>query len=222
MTDPREQLECLIARATDGDLTADERDVLSRAVAKDSHLAEDLHRYERLNAALSTWRSIPDNVDWVRFQRTVSDRVSDDAMAALDDTLRSAVGPMPSVDWSAFRSRVSSAVRAEAVRTGHASPHRIHFSRQARWLVPIAAAAAIAIAVFRGGFVPQGFVPTAVDRKPSVLVVSLDVPESTGRIAVMFDESPAPETVEDIEPSSAFVSTGGTIVIDDVDDGYLF
>ncbi|MBX3395109.1 MAG: hypothetical protein KF841_07040 [Phycisphaerae bacterium] len=222
MTDPREHLEFLIARATDGDLTGEEREIISKAVANDTDLADEIRRYERVNAVIANWRTVPHDMDWAGFRRSVSDAVTDDAMATVDETIRGVVGSMPPVDWDAFRSRVSSAVRAEAVQTGRAAPYRMQAFRHARWLAPLAAAAAIAIAVFRGGFDPQGVVPTGVDREPSLLVVSLDVPESTGKIAVMFDESPAPEMVAEIGPSSAFVSTGGALVIEDVDDGYMF
>lgn len=204
MTDRREQLEMLLSRLADEDLTAEERGIVQNAAGQDEVVAAEIRRYERLDAILSSWRRPPSDLDWSEFHRDVSKAVMTEQHHELDAAVREAVGPLPAVDWSAFKSRVSSAIRAEAeVSEIHAST-TYRMPAAIRWFVPIGIAAGVAFAFFRTGGGTLPIQPNQTDRPPIVLV-SLDFPESSGKISIDFDESPAPEVEEGIAPGTAYV-----------------
>jgi negative regulator of sigma E activity len=112
------------------------------------------------------------------------------------------------VDGDEFKARVSSAVRREAATTDRDATDareaairqraaRRTWRRTAKWFAtvgaPLAAAAIIAIAVWWPGAVEvvsqHGLVPPA---KPLVLV-ALDMPETSGRVAITFEQGPGGE-----------------------------
>lgn len=223
MTDPREQLESLLSRQGDGDLTTAERAEIRRAVERDPSVAAELKRYEKLGALLASWRPVPANVDWASFRQGVSESIESNELASVDAAVKGALGPMPAVDWNAFRTRVSSAVRAEArgaAARGHGSSD---LSGMAKWLVPFAAAAAIAIAFFRSGGGPLPVTPPNSGDQPTIVLVSLDIPEANGRVSIAFDETPAPEPEDKPANGLAYmkgVPAGGYLAGDD--DGLFY
>lgn len=120
------------------------------------------------------------------------ERTSEDR--AVDDFVTRAAGPLPDVDWGAFKARVSAAVHREAATSavsGQGTQHR--WRRGAAWALrvgaPLAAAAVIAFAVW-GPWADQPFVqgPSAGGRP--LVVVSLERPGSAGRVSVTLDVAP--------------------------------
>jgi len=131
---------------------------------------------------------------------------------AVEELVEDWAGSVPEVDWAGFKHRVSQAVREEAASLGRdailASAVEIE-KDSARWRwrkvsarlasigAPLAAAAAIVLFVLwpHGGSVTE---PTSGGGDSRIVLVSLDVPGSAGRISIAFDEAPA--GVEEISP----------------------
>lgn len=230
MPDP-EQLEALLSRQADGDLTAEESATLRRAVADDPEAAAMVRQYEQLQGLLTGWRCLPGGVDWQSFSGAVSGRIEEDAerqasaqldraidpAAVLHDATTSSAGPrmnpaaqgyqateellqdwarpLPDVDWDAFSSRVSAAVRREAAGSDRGVGGARHWRRAAGWLAPLAAAACIALLVWGNrASIPTGTV-SSEPAGPQVFV-ALMVPHSAGSVSIAFDESPAETTAE--------------------------
>jgi hypothetical protein len=221
MTDPREQLEMLVSRSADGDLTAEEQGIVRAVVEKDAAVAAEVRRFEKLDAKLMSWRRLPAQVDWASFHSNVSQSLKAEQHSEVDALVREAAGPMPAVDWNAFKSRVSTAVRAEAARGDVHDTAKYRMPGAVRWLVPIGLAAAVAIAFFRTGNGPLPVQPKMDDR-PSIVLVSLEAPESVGKISIEFDESPAPAAEEDTTPGTAYVFTAqdGSVDFDEDEQTY--
>ncbi len=109
MTDRNDTIEQLLSRRLDGDLTDDEQARLLKALEANAELADVGQQYDRLNRLLSTWRSLPADLDWPALGREVSDRVEDvltarasarldreidpDAVEDDSETIESPVGP---------------------------------------------------------------------------------------------------------------------------------
>ena len=219
MNQGSEQLERLIAERLDGTLTAEESARLDRVLAADPAAAAMARRYERLRMVLSGWRTLRRDIDWEALAARIARRVAEDAEqnkdAAVDDLVRTAVPPMPEVDWDQFRARVSSAVRRDAAsRAGDSSRDREadagvrvlrrRWRRTATWIAtvgaPLAAAAVIAIAVWWPGAGSQLASPRAMSVAPRVMV-SLEDPTTTGRVAISFDQTPPGGYVEPSAPA---------------------
>jgi hypothetical protein len=215
-----EQLERLIAERLDGTLTAEESARLDRALAADPAAAAMARQYERLRLVLSGWRTLRRDIDWEALAASIARRVAEDAEqskdAAVDDLVRGAVPPMPEVDWDRFKTRVSSAVRRDAAsRAGESSEAqkadagvrvlRRRWRRTVTWVAtvgaPLAAAAAIAIAVWWPGTASQLSSPHAMPVAPMV-VVALDVPTATGRVAISYDQAQPGGYVEPSAPDA--------------------
>ncbi len=120
-------------------------------------------------------------------ERTPDDR-------AVDDFVTRAAGPLPEVDWAAYKARVSAAVRREAATStaaGQGMQHR--WRRGAAWAfrvgAPLAAAAVIAFAVW-GPWADRPFVQGPSARGRPLVVVSLERPDSAGRVSVTLDVVP--------------------------------
>jgi len=230
-----EQLEALLSRQADGDLTAEELATLRRVVADDPEAAAAAKQYERLQGLLAGWRCLPADVNWQSFAEDVSGRITEDAeqqasaqldraidpaalphdaaappagprmnpaaqgFQATEELLQDWARPLPEVDWAAFSSRVSAAVRREAASDRAIGDAR-HWRRVARWLAPLAAAACIALVVWANrDAVPTGSRSTE-QAAPRVLV-ALAVPRSAGSVSITFDESPV---------DTAAAATGGS------------
>jgi hypothetical protein len=215
-----QQLERLIAERLDGILTADEQARLDCALAADPAAAAMARQYERLRLVLSGWRTLQRDIDWESLAASIARRVAEDVGrkqdAAVDDLVRGSVPPMPEVDWDRFKTRVSSAVRREAASKAGDSAQvekvdagvrvsRRRWRRTATWMAtvgaPLAAAAAIAVVIWWPGASSQLSSPHAVPVAPMV-VVALDMPTATGRVAISFDQAPPGGYVEPSAPAA--------------------
>ncbi|MCG8409319.1 MAG: zf-HC2 domain-containing protein [Phycisphaerales bacterium] len=209
MTDKSEQLEELLSRRLDGDLTAEEQARVDRAMAEDPSKKAMADRYDRLNMLLQAYRRLPEDVDWSRFFRRVTRQIDENRTArtpaevdqALDHSLENWARPMPDVDWDAFKARVSAAVRQEAASTGAAS---VRWPASVRWFAPLAAAAAIALVVWWNPW-SQTNIPNSAT---TIVVVSLDMPREAGPISISFDESSGLGKVEDPPLGSSAIAIG--------------
>ncbi len=239
------QLEALLSRAGDNDLTADERARVDREIAATPSAAGVRVEYERLGHLLAGWRRLTGKLDLSSLRRDVSARIADQLaerassladrrldpqavldegasedtnlgsmvreMAAVDSVVRQSAGEMPEADWSAFKARVSSAVRAEAERSGMHVKTRSRIPGGVKWFAPIAAAAVIAIAVFQTGTLPG---PGGIDPSPApIVVVELDVPNTSGRIQFAFDEGPPPNPEDPALPGTAIARSSSSAVV---------
>ena len=209
---PTEQLERLLSERRDGNLTAEVLVEVDRAIATDPDAAAAARQYARLDKLLACWRRPPADVDWPTLARQTAERVSAAADQGVDQLLEHWAGPVPEVDWDALKSRISKAVHAEAARAGRrAAPAMQRWRRAANWAarvaVPLAAAAAIAILVWRP------MTPTTrtglgagVTVGPIVLV-SLEGPGLAGSVSVAFEGRPANGAVSANKPE--WVPEGG-------------
>lgn len=139
-----------------------------------------------------------------------------------DDAIRAAASrPMPEVDWSALKSRISAAVRTEAAEsdphhertillpTGAAGGTSRQTRRAAdaskqfiwkRFALPLSAAAAIAIVATAMFNRNPSVTPTPSPVNTNRIVVQLAAPQQAGMVNIAFDESPMPAALT-IEPS---------------------
>ena len=129
---------------------------------------------------------------------------------ALDDLLQATATPMPAVDWKAFSSRVSGAVRREAkvVQRHRRFVQRRYFTWALKGAVPLAAAAVLAFAFWpnRQAVTPMAKGPEAKP-KPIVLV-TLDQPKAhSGKVSVTFDEA-KPKASDEGPVSSTAIAIG--------------
>jgi hypothetical protein len=207
MNEKREQLEYLLSQRLDGPLFDADARTLEQALADDASLAAEAASMARLDAMLKAWRPVP-AVDWRRYQARVGEALrasevsepieSSEDDAAFDTVLRDGVSSMPDVDWSAFNSRVSATVRREAERDALLEP-AVPATSPMRWVfraaVPLAAAAAIALAIWlpRDGLTTTE--PDTTAREPIVLV-SLEIPPTGGTVRIAFAETPVEEMVD--------------------------
>jgi len=114
---------------------------------------------------------------------------------ATEELIQDWARPLPDVDWDAFSSRVSAAVRREAAKSERAGVGARRWQRAGRWLVPLAAAACITLVVWGNrATIPDGNQSRA-PAGPRVFV-ALASPQSAGRVSIAFDESPAGTTIE--------------------------
>lgn len=91
MTPQPEQLEALLSRSGDGDLTIEEQTRLRRLLADDPAAEATARIYARLNAILAGHRRLPQGVDFRAFSHDVAARIAEqtalDASAALDQAI---------------------------------------------------------------------------------------------------------------------------------------
>lgn len=228
MIDDREQFERLLSERMDGALTPDQLAELDRAVAGRAEFADLARRYDRLQASLHRWRALPADIDWqglsTRIRRSIGGQVEQPTSKSVDDLMQDAFGPMPEVDWSRLRQRISAAVREEAAAT---RTTRRSWSRAAKWTtmagVPLAAAAAIAIAVwFPRSAAPTA--PTAPAPIASMIVVSFETPEPAGQVKIAFDEKPYEGGPIEDEANGAAIANGPsqTVTRERVDEVVLY
>lgn len=217
----RERLEQLLSEHADGGLTPDDAAAVSRAIERDPAAADAARAYARLGELLRGWRTLPSDVDWAQLAARTSQQVAETAATtgdvAVDDLLRASAGPMPHVDWTAQRRRISAAVRAEAAGTLQRPPfgRRRLLRRVAGIGAPLAAAAAIMLAVWRPA-ADRPAIPTV--SPPPVIAVSLQRPGQSGRIQVSFDRTPPPAPVL-IEHVQGSVIAAGLPVAEVADTG---
>ncbi len=259
MTQRTDQLEELLSRNGDGDLTVDEQAQLHRLMADDPAAAADGRAYERLNGALKGFRRLPEGLDFRAFAGEVKARVAEQAaidasaeldraidpdaeggdpsasreasgprfnkavqaLEAVDDLVLEAVGPVPDVDWDAFKTRVSTAVRKEAAaQTPSRTAHR--WPRAVGWFAPMAAAAAVAMLVWW----PSGPATPDTDGGSSLTVAfAVDMPDQGGRVEVSFDESggaPAVQPAAAPGGSAIAIAPPQAAIADRVDDAYFY
>ncbi len=240
MTDESEQLERLLSELHDGHLTEAQLAEARRAIAEDSNAAAAAHGYQRLDAVLQDWQVVSPGMDWEAFARQVSGRVADEMeerdadestkLAAVDRLIEGSVEPLPAVDWDGLKSRISKAVHEEAAEEARPSTEPLQTWRRVvgwtgRVAVPLAAAAAVAI-FFWGPWTsgPPGPDPSA----GSIVMVSLEMPDSVGRVTVTFAQEP-PANVS--EPSPPIMGTAiavgrptgdGTVFEEQLDDACFY
>jgi len=142
------------------------------------------------------------------------------ALEAVDDLVMDAVGPMPEVDFDAFKARVSAAVRKEAaLQTVSPAEHR--WPRVLGWFAPLAAAAAVAGLVWYPGSVVT---PGAKDDGAALtFAFAVDVPAQDGRIVVSFEETNDGAAVqEETTQGGSAIAIAPAPVADNVDDAFLY
>jgi hypothetical protein len=244
MTRMDEQLEFLLSRIADADLSADERAEIRRAVEGDPACARVASEYEHLGRLLRVFRPLPRNLNWSALGTAIAGRVADsaeaDASALVDRSIdRSAIGPvtdpaaalpagteslageyaavqsllrdwakpLPPVDWNAFKSGVSRQIRRE-VSTPEPQTQRRRASLFVNWLAPLAAAAAIALAVWWPREPGKTKLAHSGIRVEDNIVVVVDTPTFAGSIQLSFDESFAEEAPPNDEPSVKAIAVG--------------
>lgn len=242
MTRMDEQLEFLLSRIADADLSADERAEIRRAVERDPACARAADEFQHLGRLLRAFRPLPRNLNWSALGMAISGRVADsaeaDASALVDRSIdRSAIGPvtdltaalpagtetlageyaavqgllrdwaqpLPPVDWQAFKSGVARQIRRE-VLAGAPTVHRRRTSLFVNWVAPIAAAAAIAMAVWWPR--DPGTKGLAKGRAEHNIVVVVDTPRVSGSVQLSFDESFAEVEPPNEEPSVKAIAVG--------------
>lgn len=234
------EMEQLLSRITDADLAPTEQTSLRRAVETDATAAMIARQYKALGHLLSSWRPLPSDVQWDSFSQQVSERVAAADAAeiipdsAIDHLVRAAASqPMPVVDWSAFKSRVSNAVHQEALRETATrtttKDRRSLWLRLGAWATPLAAAAAIALVVFLQREPALRVIkPSALKPAQAFVQVALYVPKPDGSISVTFDRTAPEAAVDQLEPGTAIaigparteMSAGAET--EAMDDGYLY
>jgi hypothetical protein len=98
MTEEREHLERLISERPDGALTPEETEQVRRAVAEDAEIASAARQYEKLQAVLSEWRTLPLDVDWRAYAERVSSAVVDAAEQQASAAANGAIDPSAAAD----------------------------------------------------------------------------------------------------------------------------
>lgn len=208
-----EELEHLISRAGDGDLSREERAAMNSALARDPALAKAARDYQRLSDLLRHWRVLPAGMDWDAISARTSASLSEQNVAAqsseVDHLVRAAMPAMPPVNWDRLKARISAAVHQEAAlaeaRTSHTG------RRTLRWFAAVAGPIAVAAALFLTIRGPQSeqapVIPIA--RKPSSILVALDVPASAGRVSVSFDQTPFDTVATSDELAPGFAIADG-------------
>ncbi len=213
MIDPAEQLEMLLSRRADGDLTPEQEAQVRRALATSAGARQDAEQYQRLSEILGGYRRLP-RLDWRGLAQEVGRRVQGaDAKSAsaedespLDAVLAAWAGPLPEVDWAALKVRVSMAVRRAAEADSRALKARSWRPTRA-WLGPLAMAAAVALAVLWPRKIEESGRPIHADG-PTYLV-SLEVPAAGRPISIRFDRtSPEPERKSDPPSSVSAIAFG--------------
>lgn len=155
MTLPDENLEMLLSLALDGELSAAQRRTLDDALSADAGLRAEWERYKRLSRLLAGFRVPNPTVDLSGLMSRISTEIHKEAECDLDDMgldalLRKVASPMPEVDWEKLSHRISARVHREAAtRPTSLSRWRGKANWLARVAVPLAAAAVIAIAMWR-------------------------------------------------------------------------
>ncbi len=136
-------LEFLISRALDGDLSDEESHRLARALEASDALRVEEKRYRSLHDLVTRWasRAAPDAEEFTAavLERTTLQPVESsrgDAADGLDALLSGYGGREPKVDWDRFSSEV-----AARIATGR--PAAFNVGRVMRWTGGLAAAAAI-------------------------------------------------------------------------------
>ncbi len=203
MNDPAEQLEMLLSRRADGDLTPEEEARVRRAIEAAADAERDAGRYERLGEMLANYRRLP-RLDWGDLAREVGERVraanaAAEGEAPLDAALASWAGPLPDVDWAALKVRVSMAVRRAAEADARAARARSWRPTRA-WLGPIAVAAAVVLAVFWPRKIEEPEFP--IGKEGAMYLVELDVPAPGQPISISFDRT-SPPSVGDSDPQAS-------------------
>lgn len=221
MTAPSDDLEFLLSRAADPDVSAEERARIAEAARRDAQAAKSVRGYERLGAILRAFRAIPKDLDVGNLAAGTSRRVAEaqgapDAAPGdmkLDALLARSVRPLPPMDWHAFRSRVSDAVHAEegpqiVRRGGHVR----------RWLlraaVPLAAAAAVMLMVRtpRTSLVQVDVGYPAIERP--VISVRFEQPGTRGVVSISFDRTASPAGIDEEQADAGVAIATGTRRID--------
>lgn len=138
-----DDLEFLISRALDGDLSDEESRRLSRALEASEALRVEEGQYRSLHDLVTRWasRAAPDAEEFTAavLGRTTLQPVESsrgDAADGLDTLLSGYGGREPKVDWDRFSSEV-----AARIATGR--PAALNVGRVMRWTGGLAAAAAI-------------------------------------------------------------------------------
>lgn len=211
-TNPSDILE-LISRGDADPLTSAERAVVDRAIAADPGLARQRTAYARLDALLARFAELPDDVDWESLSGDITAEIraeaTDDVAVASAPIVEQLSRSLPPVDWDAFRTRVSNAVRDEAAQ--QSSERTIKWPAVFSWVAPLAAAAMIALVVWGPFGVPRQNVgpnPGGVGEPIAVVEVEVARPASTGTVAVSFDETSPADM-----PKSPSVIPGGTVIV---------
>ncbi|MFH1417364.1 MAG: hypothetical protein ABII12_03650 [Planctomycetota bacterium] len=156
---------------------------------------------------------------------------------AVEELVEEWAGSVPEVDWAGFKHRVSQAVREEAARLGRdaileGAAEIEKDSARRRWRkvslrlasigAPLAAAAAIAIFVLwpHGSDVTG---PILGGGASKIVLVSLDVPGSAGRISITFDEAPA--GVEEVLPEGGVamaITPRNSDAVEPLDEAFFY
>lgn len=229
MTDERKQdIERRISERRDGELSAEERAEIERAIEADSANARAAAAYERLNALLKDWRVLPATVDWETSARRMVDRIRADGnseegqFASTDRLVRDWAGAMPAVDWPALSARISHAVREEAGRGGQTGRTKLSWIVKAS--LPLAAAAMIALAATWWRTAGPGSPMDGGSGGASVVMVALDTPVAVGRISISFDRTPVGAPDQPNEESGGRAIAYGPKIKDtlDSDDDVFF
>jgi hypothetical protein len=234
MTSDREQLEFLLCETLDAGNGAAMPPVLRDWLGTEAGAAA-INEYERLKGLLRGWRVLPANIDLKTHAAQISIAIGEDRESrSLTDLVPHWAGPVPDVDYSALKQRISAAVLRESVGLSH-SEKKIAVKRRrvitwmGRIAAPLAVAAAIAIAIWWPrdiSPISNGTSPIAQGRKDKrhpMVVVSLDTPKDTGKIKISFDEAAGKphDTTTDEGPGMAV----GTSQEDDQtsdDDAFLY
>jgi hypothetical protein len=218
MTNEKYDILELNSRAADEPMTDAERAALERSMLNDPAVATEHVAYARLHRLLADHAdAIPEeDIDWDGFSGDISAEIRAEFGTAVatvnasmrnDPIVKSLRDPMPRIDWRAFHDGVAKAVRTEAFD----QQKTIKWPFIASWAAPLAAAALIAIVVWR----PFGWNLNGVDSGSSistpspVVMVVLNEPETSGRIEIVFDQSPEPPSDPVTEP----VGAGGTVIV---------
>lgn len=191
--------------------------------------------FEAVDELVRGWAKPRPEVDWERFKARVSSAVRQEALreaAERQAAERQVVERQAAERQVEKRKAVERPSRQEtgrqrlAPRRTWATPLR----RVAGWTItvaaPLAAAAAIAIAVWwPHGELPAGGEATPSGRAP-IILVSLDAPEATGQVQITFDLTPG-EGVAEPSPSEPVgsaiaMSAGGADAGDSFDDALFY
>jgi len=217
-----DELELLLSRIGDGDLTIEERRRIDGLVARDAIAARTAQQYARLGGLLRTWRVLSADIDWAALTDQISGRLGEPVEMPkdrLDELVRASTDVPAGVNWDGLKARISSAVQHEAILGRERGPRRAM-----RWIAAVGATTAIAAALLLA-VRSAVFESSPSGQRRASIVVTLEVPSAeAGRVRVSFDQTPASAAAA-TEASGLLLANNGSAVraaAEPVDDALLF
>ncbi len=179
----------LISRSLDEELSAADSARLRELLGGDASLAREANRLRSLDRLLKRWAADAPSIDWKDHQAVIqakTEQSGDEAeLHSVDRLLERWAATEVRVDESAFVASVMQRVRLAPKARTRTAPYPLVF----RFGLPLAAAAAVAFAVFTGTWNPEGKTTVSFGKRP-ITRLAIGSPDSAmATVAVSFDRS---------------------------------